>query len=219
VTDEGLASIEYFPQLTSLDLSYTLISDEGLVHLKRCRNLERLNLTETETTDDGLAHLKDLKNITWLDLPKTKVTDEGLKIVARFGKLTWLNLAFTKVTNEGMMLLKDLYALESLRVGYTGVTEEGVQELQKALPKLDIRGARKEGEGRREERNAGVRLVSIFQPSKWGFDGLLSPPFYSLTVLASVSLSALVLAIYVSYRVRARGGGKSIGTGGDSSHK
>jgi hypothetical protein len=67
------------------------------------------------------------------------VTDAGLKELAPLKQLTTLSLFGTKVTDAGLKGLAPLKSLTELDLFDTQVTDSGVKELQKALPKCNIR--------------------------------------------------------------------------------
>jgi YHS domain-containing protein len=79
VTDEGLAQIAAFPNLTRLHLENTGITDAGLKHLASLKNLEYLNLYGTKVTDAGLAQLKGNTNLQKVFVWQTPVTANGAK--------------------------------------------------------------------------------------------------------------------------------------------
>lgn len=58
VTDKGLESLRYLPQLGKLELSYTRVSDKGIENLSALKNLKVLHLTGTRVTAEGLKTLK-----------------------------------------------------------------------------------------------------------------------------------------------------------------
>jgi hypothetical protein len=79
------------------------------------KRLEVLNIGLCEEVGDaGLAHLKGLTELRELNLRSTKVTDAGLAH------------------------LRGLTGLRKLDLRHTKVTAAGVQDLQKALPVVQI---------------------------------------------------------------------------------
>ena len=64
--------------------------------------------------------------------------DEALAHVGRLRRLQELGLSTSEVTDAGLKHLMGLTALKKLDLENTNVTDAGAQELQKALPKLEI---------------------------------------------------------------------------------
>jgi hypothetical protein len=92
-----------------------------------------------KVSDAGLKELAALKNLTTLDLWRTSVSDAGLKELAALESLNTLHLGGTKVTDAGMTALTALKNLNSLDLSKTEVTDAGLRELQRALPKCQIK--------------------------------------------------------------------------------
>lgn len=78
-TDEAVAPIVEFENLTRLHLENTLISDQGMQYLGELAYLEYLNLVGTRITDEGIHQLLGLKNLRKLYLWKTEVSKEGIQ--------------------------------------------------------------------------------------------------------------------------------------------
>ena len=70
ITDAGLKEVNLadFKSLTTLKLSYTLVTDAGLKELAGLKGLTTLNLGAPNVTDAGLKELAALKSLTTLDL-------------------------------------------------------------------------------------------------------------------------------------------------------
>jgi len=64
--------------------------------------------------------------------------DSALAQVGRLRRLEELELSSSEVTDAGLKHLMGLTALKKLGLGSTQVTDAGVQELQRALPNLEI---------------------------------------------------------------------------------
>ena len=97
-----------------------------------------LNLGRSEVKDDVLETVGQFPNLVRLRLHQTQITDEGLQHLRGLSNLESLNLFGTNVTDEGLKHLTGLSNLKRLYLWGTKVSESGVQELQKALPELDI---------------------------------------------------------------------------------
>lgn len=79
ITDVGLKSLQYLPQLSDLSLANNQITDEGLKAVSTLTALQNLDLSNTKVTNSGMQHLWGLKDLHVLDLASTGVTDEGLQ--------------------------------------------------------------------------------------------------------------------------------------------
>jgi hypothetical protein len=98
----------------------------------------RVDFFGTAVTDAGLKHLAGLKRLQSLYCGYTKVTDTGLKHLAGLQQLQSLDLQSTWVTDAGLKHLAGLKRLRTLLLQRTQVTAAAQDDLQKALPKLDI---------------------------------------------------------------------------------
>ena len=90
-------------------------------------------------TDADLKELAKLQQLKVLNLGDTEITDVGLKEVAKCNQLTLLDLEATQITDVGLKDVAKLKQLKSLVLASTKITKAGVAELQKALPKCEIR--------------------------------------------------------------------------------
>jgi hypothetical protein len=114
------------------------ITNADLVWVEGLNHLGVFNLTETHVTDAGLASLIALPNLFELVLNATDVTDAGMIHVAKIPHLYSLWLEGTQITDAGLVPLRGMKDLSELHLKGTSVTDAGVEELQKALPVLDI---------------------------------------------------------------------------------
>jgi len=78
ISDEQLAIIGTFSNLTRLQIQQNPITDKGIAALANLKNLESLNLYGTEVTDAALSTIEQLPNLEKLFLWQTKVTPEGV---------------------------------------------------------------------------------------------------------------------------------------------
>ncbi len=79
VTDDQLAGLSSFENLSKLQLDRTAITDKGLGSLKKFPALESLNLYGTAVSDNGMGSVSSCKNLKRIYLWKTGVTEQGLK--------------------------------------------------------------------------------------------------------------------------------------------
>ena len=116
----GHVGLDYFANVVDVRLvprtagTRVRADDATLAKIGRLRRLEDLNLNGTAVTDDGLAHLEGLTELRGLDLSNTRVTDAGLAH------------------------LKKLHNLRGLYIVNAGVTDTGLNELEEALPMIQI---------------------------------------------------------------------------------
>lgn len=139
VTDGDLVHLQELEKLETLNLSITQVTDAGLVHLEGLNQLRELNLSDTQVTDAELFHLQGLDQLERLYLSITPVTDAGLVHLRGLNQLRDLVLSDTQVTDNGLFQLQGLKKLKYLSLEHSHVTDKGCQELQKALPNLEIR--------------------------------------------------------------------------------
>jgi hypothetical protein len=143
---------EDYREIIVLDLSGSEISD--LEPMKGLRSLQSLHLRRTQVSN--LEPIKGLSSLERLDLGGTEVSD--LEPIKGLSSLQSLDLGNTKVSNlepiKALSSLQRLYlrgtqvsdlepinGLRSLRLLFlegTWVADKQVEELQKALPKLNI---------------------------------------------------------------------------------
>lgn len=138
ITDAGLVHLQGFTKLERLYLNDTQVTDAGLVFLRRLNQIRELDLCNTKVSNAGLIHLQALTQLRKLFLGKTQITDVGLIHLEGLSQLEELDLNNTQVTDAGLSFLAGLNRLQWLQLGITPVTDAGCDELQKALPNLEI---------------------------------------------------------------------------------
>jgi Leucine-rich repeat (LRR) protein len=161
ITDADLAPLASLTELETLALSSTKITNAGLAHLEGLTSLTELDLVETNVTDAGLFRLRGMVKLRSLNLAATKIRGRGLVDLGRLANLRSLSLLHTRVTGPDLVYLKALTHLEvldlsgaitdsdlknltsltrlkSLLLADTHVTEAGSNELQRALPVLQV---------------------------------------------------------------------------------
>lgn len=117
VTDEDLAYLPTYPNLTSLTLYGVHISDDGMRHIAELKNVQNLSLRMVSVGDDGLQHLQKLHEVTELCLAGTDITNHGLKSLSELTSLTSLDLRGTQISDAGIECLQEFQALSRLRLG------------------------------------------------------------------------------------------------------
>jgi len=113
--------------------------------LNRLRDLPRLEDLEviedprrSRVTDDSLAQLRGMTRLKRLRISGRAVSDAGMAHLSTLRNLEELELYRTHVSDAGIVQLAGLKRLQVLRLVSSHVTAEGAQELQKALPDLEI---------------------------------------------------------------------------------
>jgi uncharacterized membrane protein len=115
LTDELFGKLgPVIPKMVTIDLSATSVTDESVALLAPATELRMIRLSETGITDASIDTLVKLKNLESVNFYGTKVTDEGVK------------------------KLSALPNLKRLYLWQTDVTPAAIDELQKALPELEI---------------------------------------------------------------------------------
>jgi len=121
---KGLSSLQW------LGLEGTKVSE--LEPIKGLRGLQRLDLEGTKVCD--LEPIKGLSSLKSLGLSRTQVSN--LEPIKGLSSLQWLYLEGTQVSD--LEPIKGLGSLKVLALMDTQVADEQVEELQKALPKVQI---------------------------------------------------------------------------------
>jgi hypothetical protein len=194
LTDDGLADIEFLPDLWELNLAKTSITNAGLESLAGLKHLQRLNIAATQIDDDGLryigyrfssllpfrgklnlsgtnitdAGLVHLRGVSLdsLDLSDTSITDAGVKQLTALDGLINLNLSNTKISDEALRLLPSLNKLDVIRLRHTQVTDAGLAHFHgmSALRYLDVTGTQATKEGVARFKKALPRIQGVDGP-------------------------------------------------------
>lgn len=121
--DRSLQLLRDFPKLRILTLTNTRVTDEGLAELSRYPELTCLyiaNIDHTKLigptgsslntapliTGKGLERLKDLPRLQVVQLIGPQTTDEDLRAMAHLKHLVFVDLKDTRVTTAGIAELK-----------------------------------------------------------------------------------------------------------------
>ena len=67
IKDKSVEKISMLP-LTSLDLSYNILTDIAAIELTRCKTLTQLSLKKTKIIPQGISYLKGLPNLKYLNI-------------------------------------------------------------------------------------------------------------------------------------------------------
>jgi hypothetical protein len=98
----------------------------------------RVSFSGKPVGDAALVRLKNLPQLRTLELGSTRITDAGLTNLKGLTSLQTLDLSRTGVSDAGLAALKGLNQLQRLVLTGTQVTNAGVQDLQRALPRVNI---------------------------------------------------------------------------------
>jgi uncharacterized membrane protein/mono/diheme cytochrome c family protein len=101
-------------QLIELDLSHSNFSSELLPYLSKFPHLHKLSLQHTQITAQHLDVLKKLKYLTYLNIYNTPLDDHAIATLAQ------------------------LASLQKLYLWQTAISPQAIEQLQKALPQLNI---------------------------------------------------------------------------------
>jgi hypothetical protein len=136
-TDAELDVLRGATSLTELNLNGNSITDTGLDKLRELTSLHKLLLHNTKVTDQGMATIREFPNLEELSLGG-HITDAGVAQLHDLKKLKDLSLQGSGITDECLPTLKTLRGLKHLVLASTHISKDGIQELQKALPSLQI---------------------------------------------------------------------------------
>lgn len=108
LTSEQLKSLEPAAEhITWLSLAQTDITDEGLATIAKFSNLTRLQLEKTGISDAGVAALSDLKHLEALNLYGTKVTNACLQDLEKMESLRRVYLWQTDISATDAKALQE----------------------------------------------------------------------------------------------------------------
>ena len=126
-----LTVLRHLTKLKQLILSESVVID--ITALKDLKSLESLNLSETVFKE--LPKLGNLTNLKLLSLRNTQIID--ISVLKTLPAIEEINLALTDVTD--LRPLYGLKALDKINLKITRINSEQVKELQKHLPRCQIR--------------------------------------------------------------------------------
>jgi len=106
ITDNQLAKLKNFKNLTELRLELTAISDEGLKHLEGLTNLQYLNLYGTKVSNAGLQSLEKMPHLRSVYLWQTSVNQEGAKKLQQAKPKLKIDLGLDKVALDSLISKK-----------------------------------------------------------------------------------------------------------------
>lgn len=116
-SDDDIAFLTGYKQITELSLSQTRVTDKSLPILESLTSLWSLNLSGTALTDEAILRLARLPNLRVLTLEETNITDDTVEQLAQIKNLESLRLRGTNITDRSTTLLKKMPNLLALSIG------------------------------------------------------------------------------------------------------
>ena len=111
----------------------------GRTLLKPESNTVLVRFNDSSFGDAELAGLKQLEAATGFNARGGQITDEGLAQLASAGQqITTLELTGNPITDAGLVHLQQMSNLTFVSLDDTQVTQNGVDELQRAMPHLNV---------------------------------------------------------------------------------
>lgn len=124
-------------QVTWLDLGNRPTSDEDLADLPQFKNLTRLHLENTAVSNAGLSYLKELPYLEYLNLYGTKVSDEGIAQLSELKNLRKLYLWQTEVTPQAAIRLREAVPGLEVNLGLDALPTDSVKTADGAEKKQE----------------------------------------------------------------------------------
>jgi serine/threonine protein kinase len=106
ISDKGLSNLP--KSLEILSLKGDPISTVGCTKIGELTQLTTLDLSNTMVDDTDLKHLEKLPKLKFLGLAGTSISDKGMKSLIKINSLEQLILARSHVTNRGLFDLQHL---------------------------------------------------------------------------------------------------------------
>lgn len=127
-TDEHLACLSEFKNLTRLELCELPISGNGLAHLHGNTSLEILEVKDCENlADEAIYSIPKLPSLTRLKIENCPLTGVSLgHLATACPKLETLILNKVPLTLEGFQEIGTIHSLKSLTLEESGVTSDGL---------------------------------------------------------------------------------------------
>lgn len=120
-------------QLVVIDLSGIPLSEDLLAAVGTFQNLTRLHIENTKTTDAGIAHLVNLPYLEYLNVYGNPITDEGIMLLMKVPHLRKLYLWQTEVTPAGVAALKQKQQKLQIVTGVSGIKRHGALQPEAQL--------------------------------------------------------------------------------------
>lgn len=141
LTYDGLNSLTHLPNLKVLRLAQNSALDDRcaklLPHFKTVINLD---IAMTRIKDTGLHDIiAGMPQLMRLNCDCLRVTDTSVEAVGALPHLKILGLANSKISDGCIPTLKKAKGLTELDIRSTKITAKGAAELQKALPRCNVR--------------------------------------------------------------------------------
>lgn len=143
IRSQGFKVYEIAQEVHYLDVDFsladtTLGASQLNSLLKAKEHIVWLNLSGSDITDEGLKTIGQLEHLIRLRLDQTAITEAGLQHLTGLQHLEYLNVYGTQVGDGLIEPIKAMPKLKKLFLWQTNVSPEAVQQLQQALPELEI---------------------------------------------------------------------------------
>jgi predicted RNA-binding Zn-ribbon protein involved in translation (DUF1610 family) len=125
--------------VAAVTLRRTAITDDGIRSLSQHSSLEELTVDETRITGVGFESFTAAAKLRRLSVGKTQFMSQHVKHLVKLKNLEYLNIGdCANVTDEAVPELSKLTDLKTLRIYMSGISDGGRQQLQNALPDVDL---------------------------------------------------------------------------------
>ncbi len=138
IGDAGMANIVGLHKLRDLNIYDSKITDASMGYIKNLKDMQKLIISANDIGDAGVAQLAGLTNVTILNLSSTKISDAGIHHLTSMSGLQKLFLFRTNITDAAVPDLLKFKHLDRLNIQATGITPAGYQQLQAAMPGVEI---------------------------------------------------------------------------------
>ncbi|MBX2816175.1 MAG: hypothetical protein KTR24_09260 [Saprospiraceae bacterium] len=133
-----LAQDNYFLDVRWRDVDTLNVNDAIPALEEVAPNVAWLDLSKAGVQDGSLSSIGKLKNMVRLKLDNNEITDQNIADLNGLQHLESLNLYNTQVTDAAISELKKLSGLKRLYLWLSQVTVAGKEEMEAAIPEIDV---------------------------------------------------------------------------------
>lgn len=134
--DPGVAALNHFTGISSLDCSRSEVSDKGLSALKDLVNLEALDLFSSEVNGSFLKEMTNSKKLKLLRFSHDSLASGSLNCLPQFPNLRYLNLGRTNIDAQMLRPLAACKNIQTLDLSRNPNLDDGAIAIVLQLPKL-----------------------------------------------------------------------------------